>query len=70
VENLLCKHEANAQIGDGWLVGRLEECTHQPTTKRKSGKLQKVLKLPMDPKARMMAKQESCMTSRMNMKQT
>ncbi len=52
----------------GWLVGRLEECMHQPTTKRKNGKLQKVLKLPMDPKARMMAKQEACTTSRMNRK--
>jgi hypothetical protein len=66
VENLLCKHEANAQISDGCLVGRLEKCKHQPTTKRKNGKLQKVFKLPMDPKARTMAKQEACTTSRMN----
>lgn len=68
MENLFYKHETNAQIGDGWLVGRLEECMHQPTTKRKNGKLQKVLKLPMDPKARMMAKQEACTKSRMNKK--
>jgi hypothetical protein len=39
VGNLLCKHEVNAQIGDGCLVGRLEKYKHQPTTKRRNGKL-------------------------------
>ncbi len=68
MENLLCKHEVNAQIGDGCLVGRLEKYKHQPTTKRRNGKLQKVVKLPMDPKARTMAKQKACTTRRMNMK--
>jgi hypothetical protein len=34
VDNLFYKHETNAQIGDGWSVGRLEECMHQPTTKK------------------------------------
>jgi hypothetical protein len=42
---------------------------HAPTyNQKKKWEALEVLKLPMDPKAKMMAKQEACTTSKVNMK--